>query len=125
MSDRKFCIRTTNEIPPRKSYAPSVDGRSEQSGLITPKSSYLFIFLTISFFPFAFSQPNVVFILADDLGVGDVGAYGGKVIETPHIDALASGGAIFSQAYATHPVCSPSRAGLMSCLLYTSDAADE
>ena len=114
MSDRKFSIQTTNEIPPRKSYAPSLDGRPEQTRLITLKFSSLFIFLTISFASFAFSQPNIVFILADDLGVGDVGAYGGKVIETPHIDALASGGALFSQAYATHPVCSPSRAGLMS-----------
>ena len=114
MSDRKFCIQTTNEIPPWKSYSPSLGGRPEQPHLITLKFSSLFIFLTISFSSFAFSQPNIVFILADDLGVGDVGAYGGKVIGTPHIDALASGGALFSQAYATHPVCSPSRAGLMS-----------
>ena len=114
MSDRKFSIQTTNEIPPRGSYAPSLGGIPKQTRLITLKFSSLFIFLTISFSSFAFSQPNIVFILADDLGVGDVGAYGGKVIETPHIDALASGGALFSIAYATHPVCSPSRAGLMS-----------
>ena len=114
MSDRKLSIQTANEIPPRGSYAPSLGGIPKQTRLITLKFSSLFIFLTISFSSFAFSQPNIVFILADDLGVGDVGAYGGKVIETPHIDALASGGALFSQAYATHPVCSPSRAGLMS-----------
>ena len=96
MSDRKFSIQTTNEIPPRGSYAPSAGGIPKQTRLITLKFSSLFIFLTISFSSFAFSQPNIVFILADDLGVGDVGAYGGKVIETPHIDALASGGALFS-----------------------------
>ena len=107
MSDRKFSIRTTNEIPPRKSYTPSLDGRPEQPRLITLKFSSLFIFLTISFASFAFSQPNIVFILADDLGVGDVGAYGGKVIETPHIDALASGGALFSQAMPRIPCAAP------------------
>ena len=60
------------------------------------------------------AQPNIVFIFADDLGVGDVGAYGGELIDTPNINALASKGMLFEQAYASHPVCSPSRAGLMS-----------
>jgi arylsulfatase A-like enzyme len=60
------------------------------------------------------SKPNIVFIFADDLGRGDVGAYGGKEILTPHIDALALSGVQFNQAYVTHPVCSPSRAGLMT-----------
>ena len=60
------------------------------------------------------AQPNIVFILADDLGVGDVGVYGGEMIKTPNIDALAASGVVFDQAYASHPVCSPSRAGLMT-----------
>ncbi len=63
---------------------------------------------------YSLAQPNIVFIFADDLGIGDVGAYGGATIKTPHIDALAADGVLFEQAYASHPVCSPSRAGLMS-----------
>ena len=60
------------------------------------------------------AQPNIVFIFADDLGVGDIGVYGGEMIQTPNIDALAASGVVFDQAYASHPVCSPSRAGFMS-----------
>lgn len=60
------------------------------------------------------TRPNIVVIFADDLGIGDVGSYGGKEILTPHIDALARSGVQFTQAYVTHPVCSPSRAGLMT-----------
>jgi arylsulfatase A-like enzyme len=58
--------------------------------------------------------PNIVFIFADDLGIGDTGVYGSEVIETPHIDALAADGVRFTQGYVSHPVCSPSRAGLMT-----------
>ena len=62
----------------------------------------------------ATERPNLVIILADDLGYGDVGAYGGEVIQTPYIDALAHGGALFEAGYVSHPVCSPSRAGLVT-----------
>ncbi|MEC7664370.1 MAG: sulfatase-like hydrolase/transferase, partial [Pseudomonadota bacterium] len=68
------------------------------------RSLSIFVLLTLS--SAAFAQPNIVFIFADDLGVGDVGAYGGKTINTPNIDALAANGVLFEQAYATHPVCS-------------------
>lgn len=74
--------------------------------LIQGALACLFLF----FSSLALAQPNIVFIFADDLGVGDVGAYGGEAISTPHIDALAAGGVLFEQAYASHPVCSPSRA---------------
>ena len=74
----------------------------------------LSIFILLNISSAVFAQPNIVFIFADDLGVGDVGAYGGATIDTPHIDALASAGVLFEQAYASHPVCSPSRAGLMT-----------
>jgi len=58
--------------------------------------------------------PNIVLLFADDLGYGDVGAYGSKTIPTPHIDALAESGVKFTDAYVTAGTCSPSRAGLMS-----------
>jgi arylsulfatase A-like enzyme len=58
--------------------------------------------------------PNVIVILADDLGYGDLCAYGCANGRTPHIDALAASGARFTSAYVTAPVCSPSRAGLMT-----------
>jgi len=59
-------------------------------------------------------QPNIVFILADDLGYGDVGAYGATDIRTPNIDLLAKGGLKFTEFYAPSPVCSPTRAGFLT-----------
>jgi len=58
--------------------------------------------------------PNVVYILADDLGYGDVGCYGQKWIQTPNIDRLASEGMKFTNFYAGSTVCAPSRAALMT-----------
>jgi arylsulfatase A-like enzyme len=58
--------------------------------------------------------PNIVFILADDLGQRDVGCYGSTFYETPHLDSLARDGARFTDAYAACPVCSPTRASIMS-----------
>jgi arylsulfatase A-like enzyme len=60
------------------------------------------------------NQPNVIIILADDQGWGDVGFNGGKDIPTPNLDALAASGIVFEAGYASHPYCSPSRAGLMT-----------
>lgn len=58
--------------------------------------------------------PNVIVILADDLGYADTSVYGSKVIRTPNIDALATSGVRFTSGYVSHPVCSPSRAGLLT-----------
>ena len=58
--------------------------------------------------------PNVVFILVDDLGWSDLPAYGNQFHETPHIDRLAAEGLLFTDAYVASPVCSPSRASIMS-----------
>lgn len=58
--------------------------------------------------------PNVVFILADDLGWSDLGCYGNAFHETPNIDRLAAQGMRFTDAYAACPVCSPTRASIMS-----------
>jgi len=59
-------------------------------------------------------SPNVIFILADDLGYGDLGCYGQKQIRTPHLDRLAGEGIRFTQAYAGSTVCAPSRAALLT-----------
>ncbi len=58
-------------------------------------------------------KPNIVFILADDLGINGVGCYGADLYKTPHIDKLAQGGTRYSNAY-TAPLCGPSRALIMT-----------
>ncbi len=62
----------------------------------------------------AADRPNVVFILADDLGINDLHCYGRKDHNTPNLDKLAADGARFTAAYAACPVCSPTRAALMT-----------
>jgi arylsulfatase A-like enzyme len=59
-------------------------------------------------------RPNIVFILADDLGYADLGCYGSKYYETPHIDAMARQGVRFTDGYTCGPNCQPTRAALMS-----------
>jgi arylsulfatase A-like enzyme len=61
-------------------------------------------------------KPNVVFILADDLGWHDTSLYGSKYYETPNVERLSRRGMMFSQAYAAAPICSPTRASLMTGL---------
>jgi arylsulfatase A-like enzyme len=62
----------------------------------------------------AAAPPNIVFFLADDLGQRDLGAYGSTFYETPNLDRLARDGAQFTDAYAACPVCSPTRASLLT-----------
>lgn len=64
--------------------------------------------------PAATLKPNVVFFLADDLGQRDLGCYGSTFYETPNLDRLAKDGARFTDAYAACPVCSPTRASIMT-----------
>ena len=59
-------------------------------------------------------RPNIVFILADDMGYGDLACYGNKYIQTPNIDRLARTGTSFTQAYAGSGISSPSRCSLMT-----------
>jgi len=63
---------------------------------------------------YAAEQPNILFILCDDMGYGDLGCYGQPYIDTPNIDRMASEGMLFTQAYAGSPVSAPSRATLMT-----------
>jgi len=73
--------------------------------------------LAFTLFPLgvASAAPNILILFADDLGYADIGANGvSSDILTPNIDAIAKAGVQFTDGYATHPVCSPSRAGLMS-----------
>jgi arylsulfatase A-like enzyme len=79
------------------------------------------ILLIISFFSIAFiscgrkeTKPNFIFFLVDDLGWTDLGCYGSNFYETPNLDRLASDGMVFTDAYSSSPVCSPTRASIMT-----------
>ena len=59
-------------------------------------------------------RQNIIYILADDLGYGEIGAFGQKLIETPNIDNLANSGMIFTNHYSGAPVCAPARSVLLT-----------
>jgi arylsulfatase A len=67
-----------------------------------------------SFYPAKPTKPNIIFILADDLGIADIGPYAQKIIATPHLDRMAAEGMKFTQHYCGISVCAPSRASLMT-----------
>lgn len=78
------------------------------------KNKFTFLFLLIQCF-YSFGQkPNIVYIFADDLGYGDLSCYGAKDINTPNIDQIAKQGIKFTEFYSASPVCSPSRAALLT-----------
>ena len=60
------------------------------------------------------SKPNIILVLADDLGYGDLSCYGSKRIQTPNIDAMAKEGLRFTQFYASSAVCTPTRVGILT-----------
>ena len=60
------------------------------------------------------TQPNIVVILCDDLGYGDLSSFGHPIIKTPNLDKMAEDGIKFTSFYSAAPVCSPSRAGLLT-----------
>ena len=64
----------------------------------------------------ASDKTNIVFILADDMGYGDLGCFGQKTLKTPHLDKMAEGGMRFIQFYSGNTVCAPSRSVLMTGL---------
>ena len=59
-------------------------------------------------------RPNVIVIVADDLGYADLGCHGSKDVKTPHIDSIAKNGVRFTHGYVTAPQCGPSRAGMLT-----------
>ncbi|MEM8866597.1 MAG: sulfatase-like hydrolase/transferase, partial [Planctomycetota bacterium] len=77
---------------------------------------FALVLAAISFAGHALAKPNIIFILSDDVGIGDLGPYGQQVIQTPNLDQMASEGMRFDQMYSGAPVCSPSRAILMTGL---------
>ena len=79
------------------------------------KVLYSFCIIAVPLFLFAQERkPNIVFIMADDLGYGELGSYGNTFNETPNLDKLATQGMRFTQAYAAAPICSPTRASLIT-----------
>jgi len=74
----------------------------------------LLIILTLTACNQEEKQPNIVVILCDDLGYGDLGIFGHPIIQTPNLDELAEKGMKFTNCYSAAPVCSPSRAGLLT-----------
>src|SRR6187402_490347 len=74
----------------------------------------------------AADRPNIVVILADDLGYADIGSFGAKDFETPHLDRMANEGRRFTDFYVGGPACTPSRAALMTgCYPVRAGFADE
>lgn len=78
------------------------------------RSVLLFLSVTAASVFASERPPNIIFILADDLGWAELGCYGNTFNETPHLDQLAAEGMRFTQAYAAAPVCSPYRAALLT-----------
>ena len=81
----------------------------------TAAMRFLYLLLMCCALPvFATKSPNIVLILADDLGWAELGSYGNKFNETPHLDQLTKEGLRFTHAYAAAPVCSPYRAAFLT-----------
>ncbi|NQZ59024.1 MAG: sulfatase-like hydrolase/transferase, partial [Lentisphaeraceae bacterium] len=77
---------------------------------------YLYILFLLMSTLVASDKPNVIYILADDLGYGDLGCYGQTTLKTPHLDQLAANGMRFTRNYAGSTVCGPSRCTLLTGL---------
>lgn len=74
----------------------------------------IFLFALIFLISVRAQQPNIIFIMTDDMGYGDLSCYGNKNFATPHLDKLASEGVKFVNAYAAAPMCTPTRTALMT-----------
>ena len=99
-----LCRESTCNERSRRKAAPTVKSRI-----------FLFTFFLFALCSSLFaSSPNIVLIMADDLGYGDLGCYGNSNIETPNIDALAANGLRFTDFHSSGPMCSPTRAGTLT-----------
>lgn len=107
---RKICVISVSELRCNPPFYESSLPKNP------PKMKSLFVHLIILTLIFAAraEQPNIVFIMADDLGYSDLGCYGNDFIETPNIDGLAKEGIRFTDFYAAGAVCSPTRCAVQS-----------
>ena len=118
------CGRCHHDLPGKRRPQRPANGALPQPGkmplllaamLTTGFRLAFFALLLVSLSRFADARgPNMVFIMADDLGYGEVGCYGQKQIKTPNIDRLAAEGIRFTDYYAGSTVCAPSRCVLMT-----------
>ncbi|MFP6884805.1 MAG: sulfatase-like hydrolase/transferase, partial [Roseibacillus sp.] len=74
---------------------------------------HILIFLLLGCSTVSAGKPNILVLIVDDLGYGDLSSYGAKDLKTPHIDKLMAAGMRFDSFYANCPVCSPTRAALL------------
>ena len=74
----------------------------------------LTLVLLVTSFSAQAEKPNILMILADDMGYGDLGCTGSELIKTPHIDSIAKEGVLCTRGYVPSSVCSPSRAGILT-----------
>jgi arylsulfatase A len=89
---------------------------NKTQGSLIMKRLFVLALLCFANFSQATSKPNVVYIIADDLGYGDLSVYGQTRFKTPNIDAIAKRGMLFKQHYTGAPVCAPARGALMTGL---------
>ncbi|MEM7785121.1 MAG: sulfatase-like hydrolase/transferase, partial [Planctomycetota bacterium] len=82
--------------------------------LLRRAESLLILTLIFPAFVLADDRPNIIVLLCDDLGFGDIGCYGHPHIRTPNLDAMAQAGLLCQSFYSAAPVCSPSRVGLLT-----------
>ncbi|KAL5493317.1 hypothetical protein EMCRGX_G014475 [Ephydatia muelleri] len=109
----RICDRSCDYI--NHVHARAKKGEGSCTHKIANMKLLTFAVVASSLFALSASRPpNIVILLADDLGYGDIGCYGHPTILTPNIDLLAQGGMKFTQFYSAYPICTPSRGGLMT-----------
>ena len=87
--------------------------RMRMESMITKKIIVTYLFMAVATV-WAAEQPNVIIIYGDDVGYGDVGVYGSKMIPTPNIDKLAVGGLVFTDGHCSAATCTPSRYSMLT-----------
>jgi len=109
----KFRIELCSDSPDSWSYFFS-ERHCERKGFMMHRLLIAFLLLTSGVARAADRPPNIVFVFADDLGINDLSCYGRKDQQTPNLDRLAAQGTRFTSAYCAQPICSPSRAAVMT-----------